>query len=130
MTDHINEYFEALQRLIDNKPMHIIKGGRISNSTVAKEAGRDPSAIKKNRPVFQELISAIKVAGEKQGSKGASAASRLTKAQAEAGRYRNLYEAALARELMLIKKLYDLETGCPEPVTNIENNPLKLSSRR
>lgn len=52
-----NEYKEALKRLQK-------QGKRISNDSVAKEAGRKPTAITKRR--FPELVALIAEAAEEQ----------------------------------------------------------------
>jgi hypothetical protein len=47
----------AFERLIQGKPIHVPRGTRISQNNVAKEAGVDPSGLKKAR--FPELIAEI-----------------------------------------------------------------------
>ncbi|NRP46352.1 MULTISPECIES: hypothetical protein [unclassified Marinobacterium] len=58
-----NEYKEALKRLQK-------QGKRISNDSVAKEAGRKPTAITKRR--FPELVALIAEAAEEQKSSSAT----------------------------------------------------------
>lgn len=48
---------EAFDRLKANKPVKLAKGTRISQNNVAKEAGCDPSALKKSR--YPDLIKEI-----------------------------------------------------------------------
>jgi len=50
-------YRAAFERLKNNKPERLSKGTPVSQNNVAKEAGRDPSALKKTR--FPLLISEI-----------------------------------------------------------------------
>lgn len=40
---------DAFERLKNNKPLVIEKGSKITQNNIAREAGRDPSALKKNR---------------------------------------------------------------------------------
>ncbi|KQZ79536.1 hypothetical protein ASD55_02220 [Rhodanobacter sp. Root561] len=40
---------EAFERLKRGKPMRLVKGAPVSQNNVAKEAGRDPSALRKSR---------------------------------------------------------------------------------
>lgn len=58
----INEYREALQRLISNKPINIPKNSAINKDSVALEAGRKRGSIKKSRAEHAQLISEIEAA--------------------------------------------------------------------
>lgn len=51
------QYRAAFERLKNNKPERLPKGTHVSQNNVAKEAGRDPSALKKTR--FPLLIAEI-----------------------------------------------------------------------
>jgi len=59
MSKAIKNFENALQRLIDGKPIVIKIPYSINNDTVALEAGRKRGAIKKSRPELEELIVAI-----------------------------------------------------------------------
>jgi hypothetical protein len=48
---------EAFERLKANKPSRLVKHTRLSQNNVAKQAGCDPSALKKSR--YPELINEI-----------------------------------------------------------------------
>lgn len=50
-------YRAAFERLKNNEPQRLPKGTQISQNNVAKEAGSDPSALKKSR--FPTLIAEI-----------------------------------------------------------------------
>lgn len=95
------EYFEALGRLVNNTPLRLERGSKISKDTVALEAGRGRGSIKKSRVHFSELIEAIEVAASKQKS--------TTPPEEElrelVNQYRDLYEAALVREVSLLSEL-------------------------
>ncbi|WP_318351643.1 hypothetical protein [Klebsiella pneumoniae] len=52
------QYRAAFERLKSNKPERLPKGTPVSQNNVAKEAGSDPSALKKAR--FPLLIAEIK----------------------------------------------------------------------
>ena len=43
----IDEYYKALDRLIQNKPINVPIGTKINNDTVALEAGRKRGSLKK-----------------------------------------------------------------------------------
>ncbi|MDO9518618.1 MAG: hypothetical protein Q7L19_00210 [Pseudohongiella sp.] len=54
----VKEYFNAFDRLKQNKPQRVEKGSPINKDTVALEAGRKRGSIR-NRPGFETLIEAI-----------------------------------------------------------------------
>lgn len=53
-----DQYRDAFERLKLNRPQLLPKGSPVSQNNVAKEAGSDPSALKKTR--FPSLIAEIK----------------------------------------------------------------------
>ncbi len=53
-----DQYREAFERLKLNRPQLLPKGSPVSQNNVAREAGSDPSALKKSR--FPSLIAEIK----------------------------------------------------------------------
>lgn len=57
MSDAETLYREAFVRLRNGNPIHVPKASPVSQNNVAKEAGRDPSALKKSR--FPTLIREI-----------------------------------------------------------------------
>jgi chromosome segregation ATPase len=54
-----DQYRDAFERLKLNKPQLLPKGTPVTQNNVAKEAGSDPSALKKSR--FPSLIAEIKI---------------------------------------------------------------------
>ncbi|MEP9317764.1 hypothetical protein ABKS89_11555 [Pseudomonas sp. LABIM340] len=99
--DALNEYYQALERLVNNTPLRLDRGSKISKDTVALEAGRGRGSIKKSRVQFFDLIEAIQLAASNQ---------RSTTAPGEelrelVNQYRDLYEAALVREVSLLSEL-------------------------
>jgi hypothetical protein len=48
MSSTIEDYFEALEKLRNNKPILLEKGTRITNGAVALETGRNRRSIKKS----------------------------------------------------------------------------------
>lgn len=50
-------FYEAFLRLKENKPKILPRGTKVSQNNVAKEAGVDPSALRKSR--YPELINEI-----------------------------------------------------------------------
>lgn len=106
----LDEYFKALDRLKKNTPVRVEKNSKITNDSVALEAGRKKGSIKKSRSAFYELIVAIEKAQREQVSKIDGKQSKINSLKKEVDRYKKLYEEGLAREIMLVKKLYELET--------------------
>ena len=107
MPNILNDYFEALERLKRGKPDNVAKGTKITNDSVSLEAGRKKGTIKKSRPVFSDLIEAIDAAAKAEAKPRDEMRGRLGEAKAEAARYRVLWEEALAREVSLVKQLWD-----------------------
>lgn len=107
MPDILKEYFEALERLKRGKPVNVPKGTKITNDSVSLEAGRKKGTIKKARPIFSDLIEAIDAAAKAEAKPRDEMRGRLDEAKAEAARNRAMWEEALAREVSLVKQLWD-----------------------
>ena len=105
----LDDYFSALGRLKRGTPKIVPKGTKINNDAVALEAGRGKGSIKKSRLLFADLIVAIEEAARTQASPARESHERLTKAKALAEGYRTKWEAALARELCLLREMADLK---------------------
>lgn len=107
MSNILKDYFEALERLKKDRPINVPKGTKITNDSVALEAGRKKGTIKKSRPVFSDLIDAIETASKEGRKPQDEAKGRLEDAKSEASKYRSLWEETLCREVSLIKQLWD-----------------------
>jgi hypothetical protein len=105
MSDALNEYYLALERLKNGRPERVAKGTKINNDAVSLEAGRKKGTIKKSRPVFDDLINAISVASFDSRPESAHK-EQVALAKAETAKYRVLWEEALAREVSLVKQLW------------------------
>jgi len=107
-------YYNALDRLKINKPEILLKGSyKINQDTVALEAGRGRGSIKASRSQFKDLIDKIDEMGNEYNNKSLN---KINKVQASADRYktesehfRTGYLAALNREMMLVRRVKDLE---------------------
>ena len=104
----IDEYFEALDRLIKNQPINIQKGFKINKDSVALEAGRKRGSIKKSREVFHELIEAIDTVASKISLPKKEIDNKISKLKSQRDNYKELYEKTLNRELMYIEKINEL----------------------
>jgi len=107
MSDKIDEYFQALARLQQGKPLRVTSGTKINNDTVSLEAGRKKGTIKKSRPIFHDLIAAIREAEETKSRPVDAQKEKLVAVKAEVIRYRTLWEEALKREVCLVKQLWE-----------------------
>lgn len=106
-TSAMTNYFAALDRLVKGTPTVVAKGTKITNDSVALEAGRGKGSIKKSRSVFTALIEAIDLAAAEQVKPAGLDKAKLKTAKEEAKRYRELWEEALCREASLAKQLWD-----------------------
>lgn len=109
MSSPLDEYFDALERLKAGQPLRVARGTRITNDAVALEAGRGKGSIKKSRPMFRALLDAIDHAAAGQTTPALAARHKLEKAKDSANAYREQLEAALAREVSLLRELYALK---------------------
>lgn len=120
---------DAFERLKQGKPTVLPRGTPVSQNNVAKEAGRDPSALRKSR--YPRLIRAIQKWIEENGNaprkrhssasliKGAREANRELKARIEEltqQRDRAMARLVIAEELILElhQQLQDLKTRVGE----------------
>lgn len=103
----LDDYFKALERLKAGNPLHVPKGSRITNDTVSLEAGRGKGSIKKSRAAFADIILAIEEAATEQADPKNRERDKLLRTKGEAGSLRKQLEAALAREVSLLKELYE-----------------------
>lgn len=62
MSKALINLYNALERLKTNIPIHVPKGSKINNDTVALEAGLKRGAVKRSRPELAELLDNIKEA--------------------------------------------------------------------
>lgn len=116
----LEEYYEALNRLINNNPVNVPKDTKINKDTVALEAGRKRGSIKKSREVFLELIEAIKKASEDKSKNTSQHIEQITKIKDKMNNFKHLYEEALNRELMYIERINELEKA----LKNISSNKI------
>lgn len=123
-SDVILQYETALQRLVENKPNILPPGSKITINNVALEAGRGKGSIRKDRKCFDELREKTKVAAAKQkkenSAKPKKGAEKL---------FKDLYHESLARELMLISQIDELDKDLSalSNVTNIATHKEKKS---
>lgn len=112
----LEEYNQALARLVSGDPIVVPKGQKITMNSVALEAGKSLGSIKKSRSVYAQLIRDIEAAAEAQVPRPSSTPSnsQLQRGRArfyrdEARRFEKLYKASLARELMLLAQLDEIQ---------------------
>ena len=112
----LKELYDALLRLVNNTPVRVPKGTKISRRTVLLEAGKDPSLIRSDREIYERLIADIEhyaaLQKEKSAKKNGQVAelkARIAQLRNEAERFEDLWKAALARELFLLEQLDEYE---------------------
>lgn len=110
--DTLTPYYDALNRIINNKTINIPQHSRITLSNVALEAGKTSGSIKRGRPVYDALIREIKIRAKEQQNSGTpgyfqikDAKQKAQKARADSSDFKEKYLAALGRELMLLRAL-------------------------
>lgn len=101
MSDALKGYFEALDRLKQRK-------AKINNDTVAVEAGRKKGSIKKSRLQFASLIAAIEEASKQAEPARVDPKEQLAKAKAVNKALQADLDAALGRELSLVREVFEL----------------------
>lgn len=109
MTQPLNDYFEALERLKKNEPQIVQLGTKITNDAVALEAGRQKGSIKKSRAVFSDLILAIDEAATQQSKSLNKPEEKLEKAKEDIAYYKQAWEASMAREVSLLNEVFELK---------------------
>lgn len=109
MSQSLKEYFEALNRLQEGKPIRVAQGTPITNDAVSLEAGRGKGSIKKSREVFAELIVAIDLAHDEQTKGKRKRQEQINKAKSNADDIRQKFEAAIAREISLLREVFHLK---------------------
>jgi len=118
----IDEYKEALQRLLDNKPINVPLGSKINKDTVALEAGRKRGSIKKSRLGFEQLILDIDAAEEKVSLSIRKYTDRINRLKFEVEELREQLDKSYEESLMLRDALARLQK---EQTTRSNVIPLK-----
>jgi hypothetical protein len=110
-------YYRALNRLQEGTSIVLPAGSKISNDAVSLEAGRRKGSIKKSRPGFAELIKAIQKAQESQRVPAAKSNEKdiqFGALQIDEGRelgaheskYRMMYDALLAERAAVLLEAF------------------------
>ncbi|MGN9500629.1 hypothetical protein ACTMQS_10645 [Pseudomonas syringae pv. aptata] len=123
-SDVILQYETALQRLVENKPNILPPGSKITINNVALEAGRGKGSIRKDRECFDDLREKTKAAAAKQRKENSAKPNKGAEKL-----FRDLYHESLARELMLISQIDELDKDLSalSNVTNIATHKEKYS---
>jgi hypothetical protein len=112
MVDSVNEnlvdYFQALARLVANKPQRVRAGTLISNDAVSLEAGRQKGSIRAKRSVFKLLIEAIDEAAKKQTAPKKSAAKKRADSDQKLKEAIFERDGARGREISLLYEVFQL----------------------
>ena len=125
ISDVILQYETALQRLVENKPNILPLGSKITINNVALEAGRGKGSIRKDRECFDQLREKTKAAAAKQKKENSAKPNKGAEKL-----FKDLYHESLARELMLISQIDELDKNLStlSNVTNIATHKEKNST--
>ena len=105
----VEKYYVALERLKINRPIRVPKGTKITNSSVSKEAGCSSGAIRNDRADHEDIVNKIKKAAAEQPINEVDKIRNMKdKYKDDKDLYRERYERALGREVMLLKRLHEL----------------------
>ena len=115
----LKEFYEALDRLKKGKNVIIPDGYTINKRTVALEAQRDPSSIRNDRKKFDKLREDIEVSKAKFESSKNESKLKLEKLKIQRDEYKEKYRNVLARELMLIERINELEKELKKKPENL-----------
>lgn len=112
--ESLEEYWAALDRLVGGNTIILPHGTPVSYDSVALEAGRGRGSLKATRPQHQNIRDAILRAATAQtkATTPVSKASLKRKAKDQYDstlHYKKLYNQTLARELMLLQRIAELE---------------------
>jgi len=103
---NIDDYYSALDRLINNVPVILPLGTKISYDAVSLEAGKSKGSIKKSRLIFTDLIK--KIDNVKKSRKDNEDVD-IKKLRLEILELKNQLDNSLAREICLIIELHQLK---------------------
>ncbi|QVW24118.1 hypothetical protein KJF94_00610 [Pseudomonas hormoni] len=106
----ISECFDALARLMSGAPTRVTAPYKINNDTVALEARFPRGSIKKYNPKHILLREAITKGAQLFSAPHAHKKEELRSKKEEIFGLKQLLAASLAREVMLIHRIYELET--------------------
>lgn len=98
-------YNDALNRMIEGRPINVEKGAKINNDNVSVEAGRRKGSIKKSRAGYDGLIARIESAATNQAKPKRDAADRVLRLKAQVSDLEDKLDAALGREMSLVYEL-------------------------
>ena len=125
------DYFEALARLEAGRPINVPRGLRITNDSVAVEAGRAKGSIKKSRPTFSALIHAISAAAAVQANSSPEKQQqvRLEKIKGTVQRHRNDVDAAMASLVSRLHEIHELKKKVRELEAQVQHLTERLSNK-
>ena len=105
----LENYYDALDRLVKGQPINVPKTSKINLDTVALEAGRKRGSIKKSRLSFAGLIFDIESAAMQHKPRGTDLSEKLKKAKEKYQELKLKYLDSINREIMLSNRVRELE---------------------
>lgn len=110
----LDDYNAAFLRLLENRPTRVPIGTKINNDTVALEAGRKRGSLKKSRIEHLPLIEKIRKATGESREDTSKLKAQVDKLKCSRNEYKEKYQLSLAREVMQLKRIADLENKLAE----------------
>lgn len=111
--ESVLEYYSAVDRLADNRPIRVPSNTKITKKSVSLEAGKSAGSIKKSREIYSKLIEYIEIRALEQKSQlqpYEELKTQRTQANIAKQKWKKLYHDSLSRELMLLHQLDQAET--------------------
>jgi hypothetical protein len=103
----LQDYFDALERLKKNVPIHVPMHSKITRDAVSLEAQRGKGSIKKSRTVYTNLIKAIDFAALEQSKSKVYRQEQVERIKLESRSLRQQLDSALSREVSLLNELFE-----------------------
>jgi hypothetical protein len=108
LNESMLEYYRAVDRLTENKPIRVPINTKITKKSVSMEAGKSAGSIKRNRDIYAKLIEYIDLRSQEQKTQQQphiELKTQRNQANIDKQKWKQLYHDSLARELMLLHQL-------------------------
>ncbi|MEO8644742.1 hypothetical protein [Pseudomonas sp.] len=112
LNESMHEYYKAVDRLAENKPIRVPINTKITKKSVSLEAGKSAGSIKRNRDIYAKLIEYIDIRTQEQNAQlqpHNELKAQRNQANIDKQKWKQLYHDSLARELMLLHQLDQAE---------------------
>jgi hypothetical protein len=126
---------QAFMRLKENKPIALLPGSAVTQNNVAREAGCDPSALRKSRfpALIREIRAYVELHNDESASKGSAHRNRKNARRSEkerladALRQRDAAQSLVASANRRIVELNEKVNMLQQRLDELQPPPLQLS---